>query len=150
MMKKARIASGLALVAAALAVVVFSNVSERAQADDASAKSARIYELRVYTTNDGKMEALHSRFRDNTNRIFVKHGMTLIGYWSPVDGDNKENTLIYILGHESREAAKKSWAAFGADEEWREVYAASIADGRLLAEAPDSTFMNPTDYSPLR
>ena len=149
-MKKLNLVGAIVLFMAVAGLMLFSHMAGRAQAADSLAKSARIYELRVYTTNDGKLEALHSRFRDHTNGLFVKHGMTLIGYWTPTDGDEAANTLIYILGHESREAAKESWAAFGADPDWRKAYADSIADGRLLAKAPDSTFMSPTDYSPLR
>src|ERR671913_2308340 len=66
----------------------------------------RVFEMRTYTANPGKFEALKSRFRDHTTRLFEKHGMTNIGYWIPVDAPNSENTLIYILAHASREAAK--------------------------------------------
>src|SRR5260370_4295183 len=75
----------------------------------------RIFELRTYTTNEGKLDALQARFRDHTMRIFQKHGMTNVGYWVPED---KPNTLIYIISHPSREAAKQNWDAFRADPEW--------------------------------
>ncbi len=103
-----------------------------------------LYELRTYTTNDGKLEALHSRFRDHTQRLFEKHGMVNVAYWTPTD---KPNTLIYIIAHKSPEAAKVSWAAFVADPEWQAAYAASIADGRLVNNI-DSVYMQKTDYSP--
>ena len=61
---------------------------------------------------------LHKRFRDHTMRIFKKHGMTNVMYWTPVD---KENTLVYLLKHKSQDAAKKSWAAFRQDPEWQKV-----------------------------
>ena len=112
--------------------------------------SERVYELRTYTTNDGKMDDLHARFRDHTSRIFVKHGMTVVAYWSPTEIDNKENVLIYMLAHDSRDAAKASWKAFVNDPEWKEVFAKSRADGPLLAKAPEAVFMSATDYSPLR
>src|SRR5215470_10039985 len=73
---------------------------------------SRVFELRTYTTNDGKLDALQARFRDHTTWIFQKHGITNVGYWVPED---KPNTLIYIVSHASREAAKQNWDAFRAD-----------------------------------
>src|SRR5437879_13573699 len=69
----------------------------------------RIFELRTYTAAEGKLDALNARFRDHTNKLFVKHGMELVGYWTPTDGEKAKNTLIYILAHASRDAAAKSW-----------------------------------------
>ena len=103
-----------------------------------------LYELRTYTTNEGKLEALHTRFRDHTRSMFEKHGMQNVAYWVPVD---KPNTLIYIIAHRNQDAAAASWKAFVEDPEWQAVYAASIADGRLVANI-DNLFMNATDYSP--
>lgn len=117
--------------------------------DQAAALQARVFEMRVYTANDGKMDELHARFRDHTNTMFVKHGMDLIGYWTPTEGDEAENTLIYVLGHESRDAAKASWRGFMVDPDWQKAYKESIADGKLLKKV-DSKFMAPTDYSPVR
>ena len=103
-----------------------------------------VFELRTYTTNEGKLDDLHARFREHTMALFEKHGMHNVGYWVPVD---QANTLIYLISHASLEAAEDSWQAFGADPEWRAVYQASIADGRLVKKI-DSIFMTPTDYSP--
>ena len=72
--------------------------------------NAEVFELRVYTTHEGKLDDLHARFRDHTMKLFEKHGMTNIGYWVPEGSTNK---LIYVISHKSRDAAKKSWAGFG-------------------------------------
>ena len=93
----------------------------------------RVFELRTYTTNEGKLPALQARFRDHTTRLFTKHGMTNIGYWTPQDPPLSQNTLIYVIAHASREAAKKSWAAFRADPDWQKAAAASEVDGKILA-----------------
>ncbi len=106
-----------------------------------------VYELRMYHANPGKLDALNQRFRDNTIRIFNKHNMKSVGYWTPQD--NKDNLLIYILEHPSREAATKDWAAFNADPEWVKVKAASEVNGKLVDHV-DDTYMNPTDYSMLK
>jgi hypothetical protein len=112
--------------------------------------SARVFELRTYTTNPGRLDALNARFRDHTLRLFEKHGMQNIGYWQPADGETAQNTLIYVLAHKSREAAKQSWSAFGKDPEWQKVAKASEADGRILAGAPQSIYLTPVDYSPMK
>ena len=108
-------------------------------------KDARVFELRIYHAAPGKLDDLNKRFRDHTAKLFEKYGMENIGYWTPLDNTN--NVLIYVLGHASRDAAKKSFAAFGADPEWQAAQKASEANGRLVTRV-DSYFMSATDYSP--
>ena len=110
----------------------------------------RVYELRTYTCNEGKLEALKTRFRDHTIEIFKRHGMESVGYWIPQDGEKSKTTLIYIITHASREAAKANWAAFIADPEWKKVAAASEVNGKILAKPPESIFMDPADFSALK
>ena len=113
------------------------------------AAEGKVYEMRTYVTNEGRFEALLKRFRDHTCRLFEKHGIENIGYWVPLDkADGAENTLIYIIAHASRDAAKASWKAFGADPEWQAARKASEADGKILAKAPDSVFLVNTPYFP--
>ncbi len=109
---------------------------------------AQVFELRTYTTNEGKLDDLHSRFRDHTVKLFEKHGIKNIGYWVPTDQQKSKNTLIYVLEHKSRDAAAASWKAFVADPDWKKAYKASRTDGPLLAKAPESVYMSATDYSP--
>jgi hypothetical protein len=107
-----------------------------------------VYELRIYTCHEGKLDALLTRFRDHTCKLFEKHGMGNVGYWVPVDEENgSQTTLIYVLEHQSREAAKESFKAFGADPEWKAAAKASEANGKIVAKI-ESIFMTPTDYSP--
>jgi len=106
-----------------------------------------VYELRTNTTHEGKLDDLHTRFEDYTMALFEKHGMTNIMYWSPQDPELSGNTLIYLLSHQSREAAEKSWDGFVNDEEWQQVYEASRADGPIV-ERVESVFMTKTPYSP--
>lgn len=114
-----------------------------------AAEPSPVYELRIYTCNEGKLDALLARFRDHTCKLFEKHGMKNVGYWVPVDEENgSKTTLIYVLEHKDREAAKASFAAFGADPEWQAARKASEEGGKILAKPPESIFMTPTDYSP--
>lgn len=113
-----------------------------------AADDGRVYELRIYTCNEGKLDALLARFRDHTCKLFEKHGIGNVGYWVPVDEENgSKNTLIYIIEHKSRDAAKASWKAFGADPDWQAARKASEEGGKILAGI-ESIFMTPTDYSP--
>ena len=109
----------------------------------------RVYELRTYTCNEGKLEALKARFRDHTIEIFNRHGIESVGYWVPQD-ERSKTTLIYIVAHPSVEAAKKNWAAFSADPEWKKVAAESEKNGKILAKPPESVFLEPTDFSKLK
>ncbi len=138
----------LSLMGAVFVAGIYSGMQLPA-ADAAQAKSARIFELRTYTCNEGKLDDLHARFANHTNYLFVRHNMTLVGYWTPAEGDTAQNTLTYIIAHENREAAKENWTAFINDPDWKAAYEASKKDGPLINKV-DSTFLNPTDYSPLR
>ena len=111
--------------------------------------SNRVFELRTYTANEGKLEALHARFRNHTTELFKKHGMTNIGYWSPKDAPLSQNTLVYVLAYPSREAASKSWDNFRNDSEWKKVKQESEVNGELVKKV-DSVYMDPTDYSPMK
>ena len=111
--------------------------------------TGHVYEMRTYTAAEGKLANVNARFRDHTQRIFAKHNMKSIGYWTPLEGPTAETTLIYILEHPSREEARKNWAAFSADPEWQKVKAESEVDGRIVAKA-ESVFLTPTDYSPIK
>ncbi len=113
-----------------------------------SAQTQKVYELRTYTTTPGNLENLHTRFRDHTIRIFRKHGMEIVGFWTPADAELADNTLIYVLEHESQAAADAAWAAFGQDPEWQQVSAASNANGNILAGV-QRQYMLATDYSPI-
>ncbi len=118
-----------------------------AQPEQARAAESAVYELRVYHANEGKLDDLLKRFREHTTRLFEKHGMKNVAYWTPLDDPLKGKTLIYILAHPSREAATSNWKAFGDDPEWQKVRDASEVNGKLV-EKVDSTFMTLTDFSP--
>jgi len=111
----------------------------------AESPDTRVYELRIYHAAPGKLDDLNKRFRDHTVKLFAKYGMENIGYWTPADPS--DNRLIYVLAHASRDAAKKTFAAFGADPEWKAAQKASEANGKLVNKV-ESYFMQPTDYSP--
>src|ERR1700676_3157734 len=109
--------------------------------------STTVYELRVYHTYEGKLDDLLKRFREHTLKLFERHGMKNVAYWTPLDEPAKSNTLIYILQHASREAAEASWKACRDDPEWKSVKDKSEENGKLV-EKVESTYMGLTDFSP--
>lgn len=110
----------------------------------------RVFELRTYFVNEGKLDDLNKRFRDHTCKLLEKHGAELIGFWTPIDEKNgKGRRLVYLLAFPSREAARKTWETFGKDPEWRKVYAESHKNG-VLVDHVESIFLEPTDYSALK
>jgi hypothetical protein len=106
----------------------------------------RIFELRTYTAKPGKLENVVARFRDHTVKLFEKHGMTNIGYWVAKD---TPDTLIYVVAHKDRNAAKKSWDAFRADPDWLKAKGASEAAGPIVDKVV-SVYMDPVDFSKIK
>lgn len=111
----------------------------------AQSKDTRYFELRVYYSPAGKLDALITRFTDHTTKLFEKHGMQNIGYWVPVTND--QNALYYILAYPDKDARDKSWKAFQADPDWIKVKAASETNGKLV-DSVKQVFLNPTDILP--
>ena len=126
-------------------ILLTASLASRLQAEE----KERFFEMRTYITHEGKLDDLHQRFRDHTNRLFQKHGMQLVGYWTPTDGEAAEHTLVYVLAYASRDARDKAWAAFKADPQWQEAYKASREEGPIVKKVI-SQFLTPTDYSPIK
>ena len=141
---KSRILLALSLLSILCAATFLLQPGSKVSADEGL--KARVFEMRTYTTAEGRLSVLHKRFREHTNYLFVKHGMTLIGYWTPTD---KPETLVYILAYPNMDARKKSWKGFMGDEAWKKAWAASKEDGPVVTKV-ESQFLNPTDYSPIR
>ena len=129
---------------------LFMKATDYSPAIKPSQNPPRVFELRTYTTHEARLANLNKRFRDHTVKLFEKHGMTNFGYWVPTD---KPNTLVYMLAHKSQDAAKASFAAFGADPDWQSAKKNSEEDagGSLTVDkGVKSEFLVPTDYSPTK
>jgi len=113
----------------------------------ASPPDSAVYELRIYHAAPGKLPDLLARFRAHTIKLFDQHGLQSVAYWTPLDEPDKNNTLIYILRHPSREAAAANWKAFQDDPGWKSVKEKSEANGKLV-EKVDSTYMALADFWP--
>jgi hypothetical protein len=139
------IAVGLIVGGVALGITGLQVAPGTASAQGAS----RVFELRTYTANPGKFDAMKNRFRDHIIPLFKKHNLQVVGFWTYADAPGSENMLVYVLAHESREAAKKNWAAFSADPVRKQVWADTEKDGPINMKV-ESVYLNPTDFSPIK
>ena len=139
--------TGLLLLVAISAFLAgaFLNPSTNAEAQ----AMTHVYELRTYNSPDGKLNDLLARFGGGEIDLFHKHGMESVGYWVPQEEPLSENTMVYIVRHESREAADASWRRFGQDPEWHTMRDESERDGRLTSNV-ERLFLDPTNFSPAR
>jgi len=126
---------------------VFLKATDFSPAIVPSSKPPRVFELRTYSAAQDKLDALQARFRDHTLTLFTKHGMTHVAYWTRTDEGSSQ--LIYLLAHQSKEAATESFANFSKDPEWDAAKKASEANG-VLVEKVGSVFMQPLDFSPIK
>jgi hypothetical protein len=101
------------------------------------------FEMRTYTSAEGRMEDLLTRFRDHTVGLFAEHGIQSVGYWHPV---NQDDVLVYVVQHDGDPAA--NWEAFRTDPRWLRARAASIENGEIVAGI-ESVYLKPTDFSPM-
>jgi hypothetical protein len=137
----------MALLAAFLGSYTLANAE-----DAPTPETGKLYELRFYTTLPGKLPDLHARFRDHTMKLFEKHGMENIIYWTvsegtKQDGDDKDNMLIYVVAHKDEAAKDASWKAFLSDPEWKAAAAKSEENGKILAKAPEAILMRDVPFS---
>ena len=111
--------------------------------------ASRLYELRIYTAAPGRMDALHARFRDHTLRLFQKHGIESVGYWTGVD-DGQREKLYYVVAYPDREARERRLVnGIAKDAEFLAAVAESEKAGKLTS-AVESILLAPTSYSPMR
>lgn len=133
-----------------LIIVLGAGIQVTSSAQDGE----KVFELRIYTIMPEHLDDLHARFRDHTTRLIRKHGMVIVGYWSPdieqeaddTSSPSGHNQLVYLLEHESREAADASWSAFDQDPEWAPVRTVPPRDSFTI----ENYFMTATDYSPMK
>jgi hypothetical protein len=138
--------SGIALVAFAAGLLTAGGVFHL---KEVRAESNRAFELRIYHALPGKMPELESRFRDTTSKLLAKHDLKAVGYWV-TEGDVLawDNKFIFIVDHRSLEEAKEHWQAFRTDPAFQEELKSEQAN--KLVEKVDSTYMRPTDFSPMK
>jgi hypothetical protein len=121
--------------------------SSEIQTEAIAEQPAQLFELRIYTAAPGKMESLHQRFRDHTLRIFEKHGIKSIGYWT---SESEPDRLYYVVAYPDRESREQRLVnGIAKDPEFLKVVAESEKDGKLTTSI-ESVILTPTEYSPMK
>lgn len=105
----------------------------------------RVFELRTYQATKYNLGLLLARFRNHTVDLFKKHGMTNLVYFTE---NGKDDMLIYLLAHKTKEAGLASFNTFRVDPDWVTAREASekLAKGSITISVK-SEYMVPTDFS---
>lgn len=107
-----------------------------------------IHELRVFHCAPGRLPALLRRFENDTLRLFEKHGIQQLGFWTVAIGESN-NDLFLILQWESLAEREQKFGAFVKDPEWLEVQRRTQEDGPVEAYITN-TILVPTAFSRVR
>jgi hypothetical protein len=107
-----------------------------------------IYELREYRAMPGRMGDLLNRFDTVTLKLFEKHGIRQVGFWTTEVGESNHN-LFYMLAWDSMADREAKWVAFASDPDWIKARAESEKNGPLL-ETISNQFLKPTRFSAIR
>jgi NIPSNAP len=120
-------------------------------------KPEGFYELRVYTAQPGKRDALAERFAKRTAAIYARHGITNVGYWIPQQSDPElgislENTFIYMRAYPSKEERDKRLKAARDDPEFAEVVLKQERDpdAKLIVKAHNIDMVPNGAYTAIR
>ena len=106
-----------------------------------------IYELRIYDVIPGKLPVLNDRFAATTLRIFERHGIEVVRFWTDVIGVS--NRITYMVAFRDLEHRERAWRETLGDPELVQAFRESEADGPLIARMTNP-IMRPTPYSPLQ
>ena len=106
-----------------------------------------IYEWRTYEAVPGKMGALHDRFERYTNKLFKKHGINIVGFWTAEIGEH--DVLYYMLRYDDLAAREKTWKSLLSDPDFDSMIQKTEKDGCLVAKY-SNTILRPTSYSPMK
>lgn len=117
-----------------------------------SAKSPRpsgVFQLRTYHLLPGRLDAIQARFRDHTQALFEKQGLSNYPYWVTVEKEGVQSKLVYFIGHQNKEEFNAAFGRFVADPEWIKVRDASEVSGKIV-EKIDSHFYTALPFSPMK
>ncbi len=110
----------------------------------------RTFEMRTYTATPNNLENVLTRFRNHTVKLFKKHGMQNIAYFTTIEKDpSVQGKLLYFLAHQSEEAGKASFDNFRKDPNWIKVRDESEKNGKIV-EKVESMYLHPTTFSTIR
>jgi hypothetical protein len=107
-----------------------------------------IHELRIYHCMPGRLADVSNRFANITLKIWEKHGIRQVGFWTVLIGPSN-HALYYMLEWESLADREKKWNAFASDPEWIAARAKTEEKGPILAHL-ENYMLTPTAYSNIK
>ena len=107
-----------------------------------------IHELRVYHCVPGRLPDLNRRFEAVTLKLWDKHGIRPVGFWTTLIGADHQ-TLYYLLEWDSLAERERRWGAFQSDPDWLAARAETEKNGQIVARI-ENQILAPTAYSKLR
>ncbi|MFZ4759737.1 MAG: NIPSNAP family protein [Burkholderiaceae bacterium] len=102
----------------------------------------------MYHAMPGRLPDLNRRFETITLKLWDKHGIRQVGFWTVMVGDSNQD-LYYLIEWESLAEREQRWNAFAADPEWLAAKARTEEQGPLISHL-SNLFLAPTAYSKLR
>lgn len=105
-----------------------------------------VYQLRIYEIFEHNQLAFHRRFRDHAMRIMSKYGFDIVAMWETRNQQRLE--FVYLLAWADEAVKNAAWAAFMADEEWKEIKQMTGAQHGDLVGSIEDRVLFLTDYSP--
>jgi hypothetical protein len=108
-----------------------------------------IFQLRTYHLLPGRLDAIQTRFRDHTQALFEKQGLSNYPYWITVEKDGAQPKLVYLIGHLTKDEFNAAFGRFVADPEWIRVRDASEASGKII-EKIDAVFFTALPFSAMK
>jgi hypothetical protein len=107
-----------------------------------------LYELRIYHCVSGRLPDLNRRFETITLKLWEKHGIRQVGFWTTVIGESNQ-ALYYLLEWKDLAERERVWGAFQSDPDWIKARAETEKNGPIVAHLSNS-ILAPTSYSKLR
>ena len=107
-----------------------------------------IHELRIYRCVPGRLPALLKRFEAVTLKLWDKHNIRQVGFWTTVIGEDNQ-LLYYVLEWKDLAERERAWASFQGDPEWHKARAESEKDGAIVAQIGNA-ILQPTAFSKLK
>ena len=107
-----------------------------------------IHELRIYRCVPGRLPALLKRFESVTLKLWDKHDIRQVGFWTTVIGEDNQ-LLYYVLEWKDLAERERAWAAFQSDPDWHKARAESEKDGAIVAQITNA-ILQPTAFSKLK
>jgi hypothetical protein len=107
-----------------------------------------IYETRVYRCVPGRLPALLKRFETITLKLWDKHGIRPLGFFTTLVGPSNQE-LTYLLAWESMAERETKWTAFQTDPDWIAARAETEKDGQIVDNIVNQ-LLQPTAFSALK